>query len=51
MLDKLNFVFFALFADRSVPAKAPEQQSTAQLAIFYNGMVNVYDVPAEKVLF
>nr|ABK26895.1 unknown [Picea sitchensis] len=33
---------------RSVPAKAPEQQSTAQLAIFYNGMVNVYDVPPEK---
>lgn len=35
-------------SSRSVPAKAPEQQSTAQLAMFYNGMVNVYDLPAEK---
>jgi len=33
---------------RSVPAKAPEQQSTAELTIFYNGVVRVYDVPAEK---
>jgi len=33
---------------RSVPAKTPEQQSTGQFVIFYNGMVNVYNVPAEK---
>jgi hypothetical protein len=32
----------------SAPAKAPEQQSTAQLTIFYNGAMNVYDVSAEK---
>lgn len=33
---------------RSVPEKAPEQQSTPQLTIFYNGAMTVYDVPAEK---
>jgi hypothetical protein len=33
---------------RFVPAKAPEQQHTAQLTIFYSGVINVYDVPAEK---
>lgn len=33
---------------RSVPAKVPEQQSINQLTIFYNGTVNVYDVPADK---
>lgn len=33
---------------RSVPAQALEQQSTVQLAMFYNGMVNVYNVSAEK---
>lgn len=37
-----------LDSSRSVPAKAPEQQSTAQLTIFYNGAMNVYDVPVEK---
>lgn len=35
-------------SSRSVAAKAPEQQSTAQLTIFYNGAMNVYDVPVEK---
>jgi len=33
---------------RSVPAKAPEQQSITQLSIFYNGAMNVYNVSAEK---
>lgn len=33
---------------RSAPEKATEQPSTAQLTIFYNGAVNVYDVPADK---
>lgn len=33
---------------RSVASKAPEQPSTTQLTIFYNGAMNVYDVSAEK---
>nr|UXW62857.1 tify [Pinus koraiensis] len=33
---------------RFVPAKAPGQQSTTQLTIFYNGAMNVYDVSAEE---
>lgn len=33
---------------RSVPAKASEQPCTTQLTIFYNGSMNVYDVPTEK---
>jgi len=35
-------------SSRSVPAKSPQQQSTGQFVIFYNGMVNFYNVPAEK---
>lgn len=33
---------------RSVASKVPEQPSTTQLTIFYNGAMNVYDVSAEK---
>ena len=42
--------FYAIF-DRFVPAKALEQQSTAQRTIFYNGAMNVYEIPAKNVIF
>jgi len=35
-------------SSRCVLAEVPAKPSTAQLTIFYNGAVNVYDMPAEK---
>eukprot|EP00253_Pinus_taeda_P007603 PITA_07603 len=34
---------------KCVVAEVPEKLSTSQFTIFYNGVVNVYDIPADKV--